>query len=101
MLIPLFEQEGFIVCFQGHEEDISMRRHFINECGWTKAEYRKIKNYAWFCAEVSVWKDGKKLGNDYLGACCYETEEEFYTKHKDGYFVDMVKNAIKEAKGKS
>lgn len=42
----------------------------------------------------------KKLGNDYLGACCYKTEEEFYTKYKDDYFADMIKNAIEEAKGK-
>ena len=98
-LIPLFEQEGFIICFEAHEEDISMRRHFIKECGWTEAQYRKVKNCAWFCAEVSAWKDGKKLGDDYLCACCYETEEEFYTKYRDeGYLPDMVKNAIAEAK---
>ena len=99
MLIPLFEKDGFIICFEAHEEDISMRRHFIKECGWSESKYRKIKNYEWFCAEVSAWKNGEKLGNDYLGACCYKAAKDFYTI--EGYFPDMVGRAIEEAKARS
>ena len=99
MLIPLFEKDGFIICFEAHEEDISMRRHFIKACGWGESEYRRIKNYEWFCAEVSAWKNGEKLGNDYLGCCCYKTAKDFYTA--EGYFPDMVGRAIEEAKARS
>ena len=99
MLIPLFEKDGFIICFEAQEEDISMRRHFIKECGWSESQYRQIKSYEWFCAEVSAWKDGEKLGNDYLGACCYKAAKDFYTT--EGYFPDMVGRAIEEAKAKS
>jgi len=95
---PLFEQEGFIICFEAEEEHVSMRRHLIKECGWTEKDYRTLRGCAWFCAKVSAWKDGKELGVDYLGCCCYKTVEEFYTTYKDEYFSDMVKNAIEEAK---
>lgn len=98
--IPLFEREGFIICFEAEPENLSARYHFIKECGWTDAEYRKIKNFDWFCAKVSAWKDGEELGTDYLGACSYKTTKEFYTKYKNDYFADMVNAAITEAKRK-
>lgn len=97
-MIPLFEKQGFIICFEAEEEDQSMRHHFIKECGWTEAEFRKIENFAWFSAKVSAWRNGKEWGTDYLGGCSYATVKEFYTTHKDDYFADMVDNAIAEAK---
>jgi len=88
----------YVVCFEAEPEDISMRRHFIKECGWTESRYRKIKNYAWFSAKVSVWKDAKELATDYLGACCYKTKEVFYTTYVGDYFADMVNNCAEEIK---
>lgn len=102
MTTPLFERDGFIICFEAEPEtNIDKRKHYIKECGWTEAQYRKIKNYAWFSAKVSAWKDGEELGTAYLGGCCYKTEEEFYTVYKDEYFAQMVTEAIEEAKKRS
>ncbi len=101
-MIPLFEKDGFIICFEALEENIGQRQHF-QSCGWTQPQLNALtaKRYAWFCAKVSAWKDGKELGTDYLGCCSYKTVEEFYTRYRDHYFADMVNNAIAEAKGKS
>ena len=90
--------EGFGILFEAQEEDISMRQHFIRECGWTESQYLKIKDCAWFCAKVSAWKNGEELASTYLGTCCYKTIEEFYTKYHDDYFADMVREVIVEAK---
>jgi hypothetical protein len=100
-MIPLFERDGFIICFEAEPEDTSMRHHFIKECGWSEKDYRKITDLAWFRAKVSAWRDGKELGTAYLGCCCYKTSEEFYTKYKDDYFADMVAEALAEAKGRT
>lgn len=98
MCTPLFEKDGYLITFEAEPEEISARRHFIKECGWTEAEFRKIKDFAWFCAKVSAYKDGEEMGSDYLGCCSYKTVKEFYTTYKNGYFADMVANAITEAK---
>ncbi len=102
-MIPLFEQDGFIICFEALDEDRTERQHFVKECGWSEKDFRAYqrKQCAWFCAKVSAWKDGEEMGVDYLGACSYDTVEDFYTKYKDDYFKDMVNEALHEAKGKS
>jgi hypothetical protein len=40
--------------------------------------------------------DGIRLGSSYLGACCYETFEDFLTG--DGYHGNMIEEATQEAK---
>lgn len=90
--------DGFGILFDAEEEHTSMRQHFIKECGWKESWYRKIKDRAWFCAKVSAWKNGKELASTYLGCCCYETVEEFYTKYHDDYFAQMMQEVVTEAK---
>ena len=90
--------ESFGILFDAEEEHISMRQHFIKECGWTESQYLKIKDCDWFCAKVSAWKNGEELASTYLGCCCYETVEEFYTTCRDHYFADMVREVVAEAK---
>lgn len=90
--------DGFGILFESEPECISPRQHFIKECGWTESQYQKIKNYEWFSARVSAWKNGEELASTYLGACCYKTVEEFYTTYHDDYFADMVREVIVEAK---
>ena len=92
--------DGFGILFDAEEEYISMRQHFIKECGWTENQYRYMRrrNRAWFCARVSAWKNGEELASTYLGCCCYETVEEFYTKYHDDYFAQMVQEVVAEAK---
>ena len=49
----------------------------------------------WFVARVRVTLDGRELAADYLGGCCYDTIEEF---RRDGYFYDMARSALKDAR---
>jgi len=48
-----------------------------------------------FVARVYVKLNGATIGEDYLGGCIYETEHEFM---RDGYFRDMVRAAIADAR---
>ncbi len=96
-MIPLFERDGFIICFASQPEDISMRQHFIQNCGWTARQYRALRGFAWFSASVSAWRNGVELAVTHLGCCCYRTVEDFYIRYRDEYFADMVKAVIDEA----
>lgn len=60
---------------------------------------RRIENgtMLWFCARVEAYRHGVLLGTDYLGGCCYESAKDFM---ENGYYADMVDNAINEAKDK-
>jgi hypothetical protein len=49
-----------------------------------------------FQARVVVYLDGREVGADYLGACIYESAEQF--REESGYFADMVRAAIREAR---
>lgn len=51
---------------------------------------------AYFIAKVQAIKNGIILGEDYLGGCCYESEESFI--NESDYYGDMVKNVIDQAK---
>ena len=97
-MTPLFEKDGFIICFEALPEGINMRQHFIKECGWSEKEYRSMarKDPAWFCAEISAWLNGEKLGTSYLGCCCYDSMQDFW--QSSGYLPQMVDEAIEEAK---
>jgi len=77
-----------------------MLHHFMTECGWTEDQYAEVRDYEWFCAEVSLWKDGVLLGQEYLGACCYKAEKDFYTTYAKGYFADMVCSLAQEVADK-
>ncbi|MGE3645672.1 MAG: hypothetical protein AB7F96_17650 [Beijerinckiaceae bacterium] len=48
-----------------------------------------------FCAKVSVLLDGHEICADYLGNCVYRPGEFIKA---GGYFADMVRTAIKEAR---
>lgn len=96
--IPILEKDGFIICFEAIREDMSSRQHFVNECGWTQQEFEKVRNFYFFSARVTAWKDGKELGAAYLGACSYRRLSDFYTKYKNDYCMDLANEAIDEAK---
>lgn len=88
-----------VVCFDATREDVTMRQHFVHQCGWPPARLRVVAHYAWFCAEVSLWREGVLLGKEYLGCCCYKTEDEFWTTYKGDYFADMVRELVREHAG--
>jgi hypothetical protein len=97
-MIPVINFGEYSFCFEAVDEPISMRYHFISECGWSEKEYNRIRNFAWFCARVSIWRDGEELHCEYLGACSYRTEKQFYTTYKGEYFADMVRECANETK---
>jgi hypothetical protein len=81
---------NYVVCFCASAETISPRQHFIEECGWSAKDFNRIKGFDWFSAEVSLHLGGKELGTEYLGCCCYESAEEFWSVYASDYFADMV-----------
>lgn len=99
MIILIKEQDGFIICLDALHEEMSMWQHFVDECGMEVSEYEKMAkdNLCWFCAHVSIWKDAKQWADEYLGCCCYSSYSEFYLA-EDGYFADMVKSLLNDAK---
>ena len=62
--------------------------------------FEKINNgtWIWFEAKVSVIHKPTELtlGTDYLGACCYESLEQF--AQPGGYVRSMTSEAISEAR---
>lgn len=65
---------------------------------WSWRDSRKIDlgELEWFCAKITASKNGIELAEDYLGACCYATYEDFI--NLDCYYGDMVKTVIEQAK---
>lgn len=53
--------------------------------------------YVAFVARVQVTYAGRVVGSDYLGNCIYESPQQF-RKQMDGYFPDMVRVAVAEAR---
>ncbi len=99
MLIDEREQDGFKIHLYACPEDISPVGQF--NCGDAKLDQEIIDKindgtYTWFCAKVTASKNGIELGTDYLGGCCYKSEQEFVKQ--DDYYSDMRKSAIAEAK---
>lgn len=53
----------------------------------------------WFQARVRVTLDGQEIGTDYLGGCAYRRALDFVTgEDRNGYFRDMVREAVSEAR---
>jgi hypothetical protein len=53
----------------------------------------------WFQARVRVTLDGQEIGTDYLGGCAYASASDFVEgENRDGYFRDMVRQALQEAR---
>jgi hypothetical protein len=53
----------------------------------------------WFVARVRVLLDGKVIAADYLGGCAYRNASDFVSgADRDGYFRDMVRSAVSEAR---
>jgi len=89
--------DGFTIVLSIAEED--------QEPDWVMTEEEKAELVdqidrgvmLWFCAKVEAKKAGVTLGVDYLGACCYRSVKSFI---EDGYYADMVAEAIAEANKK-
>ena len=92
--------DGFDIHFEALPEDLQLQDTFDDTVTDIDQLARDIDSgkYEYFCAKVSANKSGVELGTDYLGACLYDSIEQFYTEYHDDYFIDMVSSAIDEAK---
>lgn len=91
--------KGFDIYFEPLKELISMKRHFMGECNWSKEDYADLaaSRPKWFVAHVVAKKGGIELGEAFLSGCCYSSHKEFYTTYFDDYFKDMMKEAVNNA----
>ena len=92
---PLVHQ-GFEIKYEVYpEEDISMERHFIKECGYTQKQFDKIRDFEWFRVVInaSLPGDSETLGRAHLGACCAK-DAHAYVKKEDigGYLPQMLRS---------
>lgn len=95
--IPCNDVGGFHITLDALVEHIPLEDTFDDSATDLQQLADDINSgkYLYFCARVSAYKDGVLLAQDYLGACLYESLEDF---KKGGYFEDMVDNCISEAK---
>lgn len=91
--ISTFTQDGFDIRFSVFPE-LTHPNDCFDDDGDT-ARAIDAGDYEWFVACVTASKNGIDLHDEYLGACCYATFEDFM---EDGYFDDMVDEAINMAK---
>lgn len=88
-----FKTKNFVVrvdALADHDLDLSW-----DEDG-SAAEGLKRGELVAFCARATVLFNGAEIGCDYLGNCIYRSFEDFRTD--GGYFPDMVRCAIREAR---
>jgi len=97
-LIHEEEAAGFAIRFYACEEYSHPKDSFDDTCHDVSDICDKIDRgvYVWFCAKVTASKNGIELASDYLGACLYDSCQQF-VEHND-YYADMKATVIKEAK---
>ena len=78
-------------------EDTDPKSDFIGNCGWTEEEYKRIRNFYWFCAKVTASLDGRELGSSYLGLCCHPNKQSVLKSYLGGYLPQMIREATEEA----
>lgn len=97
---PLVHQ-GFEIRYEVYpEEDISMERHFIKECGYTQKQFEKIRDFEWFrvVIKASLPGDSETLGTAHLGGCCAKDAHAYVKKEEiGGYLPQMLDEAVAEA----
>ena len=82
------------ITLEHEEEDLDWRTHFEDpqDTTWVQKELQAGNDWAWCCAHVVAEHRGLKA-ETWLGACSYESRENF----RDGeYFTNMVDEVIEE-----
>jgi hypothetical protein len=91
-----FETARFCITCDAIPEDMDPADSF--DC---EESIEEIRSGAldWFQARVRVTLDGQEIGTDYLGGCAYRRALDFVTgEDRNGYFRDMVRQAVSEAR---
>jgi hypothetical protein len=111
--VELGSIDGFKFVLSFEPEDMSMKYHFINQCGWSLVDYTSIANNYWFVARVTAYKGKIACGDAYLGGNCYKNKKEVLGDFKltnelpiwdnvqtllSGYGAQMLQDAITESK---
>lgn len=92
-----FETARLVVLGYAGQEDLDPVGAFDDD-GETARDIQEGR-VEWFCASVIVCnRDGDVLGRDHLGGCAYENASDFFKAEKRGYFGDMVRVAVAEAR---
>ena len=106
-LIETHSADGYTIKTYTAPETDDPRDHFLVEgeaqMGLNESLYSVIEdiekgNLAWFKVKVEASKNDIVLSYDYLGGCCYQSEEEFLDI--DGYWTDMCEAVLSEAQQK-
>ena len=92
-------RDGFDIAFYALPENTNPADWFDMESGDRTVELIKNGTYDWFIAKVTASKDGVELGDDYIGACCYNSASDF-PKEEPVYYEDMVAEAIRAARAR-
>ena len=104
-LIETHSADGFTIKTYTAPELDDPRDHFLvegeaqvglNESLYSVIEDIEAGNLAWFTVKVEASRHGIVLAEEYLGACCYESEMDFLDA--DGYWVDMCEEVLGEAR---
>lgn len=93
------KREGFDIQLTFEEEFVSPTDTVMGFDD--KESLQKIYNgeYTWLIATVTASKKGVELGNTSLGGVSYKWDKlNRFWEEKDGYYEDMVKEVIEEAK---
>jgi hypothetical protein len=82
------------ITLEREEEDQHWKGHFDDEEteNWIREQLLMGNNWAWCSAHVTVAL-GDLQGEDWLGGCSYESEENF---RQDGYYESMVSEAVED-----
>ena len=101
---PVYERfigttaEGFEIRFRAYPEDTLLNDVFDDEHETEDLNLRILRGeLKYFIANVVVSASGFEVGSEWLGCCLYRSYDEFCIE-KDGYYDDMLRSAIIEAK---
>ena len=94
------ETKNWRIELDAEEEDVHPDESYV----WMKGEREEFfanvvsGKWLWFSAKITVdhKATGLTLGTSYLGACCYESLEDF--AQPGGYVRSMTSEAISEAR---
>ncbi len=87
-------RELAVITLEREHEDMDYKSHFDDSSAvdWIREQLQMGNRWAWCCAHVSATY-GDIQTDTYLGACSYESEQDF---KNGGYYEDMVDEVIEE-----
>ena len=85
-------REGFDIVFSTCPED--SKPDFFDSEEERSQFWKDLErgDTAWFIAKVEAYKNGVRLGVDYLGGCWYASEMDFV--NESDYYGDMVATCL-------